>query len=424
MLASARLLANARRAGLRHDRGYRSVFQALEHGALSRRLSARPAVLAARAAAGGSAATLALALRGVPPPTECSQLVQASASAAATHENYAQSFARYERAGFRRALRMLWRIVSLAFLYSPLVLGVPFALALGWLLPGLEDALWTYALHAVHRSGPAYIKLAQWASSRNDLFPVKFCETFSKLHDQVFPHSWQLTEQVLSREMGPDWAQRLELEPQVIGSGCIAQVYRGKVVVDPASRKAVDVAVKVIHPGVEALVTVDIDIIRTAAQLLSMVPALKWLSLPDVVEDFALQMFWQLDLRQEARNLARLKRNFAKDEAIVIPEPFLALCTRELLIETFQPGVPIASFIESDACDAAAAKELSLLGMNSMAKMIFIDNFVHCDLHPGNILISGKTGSLKMIFLDAGIVKARRLLRIRPRLLPPTPPLR
>lgn len=407
MLARGLALPSRQRQWLRQARGYGVLLRTLDHSALmSRRLSARPAVLLARTAAGGSAAALALALRGAPQrAAQCEQLVPAASAAAAPQENYAQGFARYERAGVRRALRMLWRLLSLAVRYSPLLAGVPFALALGWLLPGIEDALWAYALRAVHASGPAYIKLAQWASSRNDLFPVKFCQTFQRLHDHCFPHSWALTEQVLRKEMGADWRERLELQPEVIGSGCIAQVYRGTIAAEPGGAR-VDVAVKVIHPGVESLVSVDIDIIRTAAQALSLVPALKWLSLPDVVEDFALQMFWQLDLTQEARNLARLRKNFAADKKIVIPRPFLELSTRDLLIETFQPGVPISAFIDSDACDARAAKELSSLGMNSMAKMIFIDNFVHCDLHPGNILVAGSTGSLKMVFLDAGIVKA------------------
>ncbi|KAJ1636437.1 ABC1 family-domain-containing protein, partial [Pavlovales sp. CCMP2436] len=285
-----------------------------------------------------------------------------------------------------RTFRMLWRLVTLAWLYSPLFLGVPLALTLGRLFPSIDDALWAYALRAVHAAGPAYIKLAQWASSRNDLFPVKFCRTFEQLHDNCFPHAWHLTERILVKEIGAGWQQTLHLQPEVIGSGCIAQVYRGRVR-SPSTGKDVDVAVKVIHPSVEALVVVDIDIMRTLAQALSLFPALKWLSLPDVVEDFALQMFWQLDLRQEALNLQRLHRNFKDDDAIVIPAPILELSSRDLLVETFQPGVPISSFILSDRCDAVARKELSRLGMNSMAKMIFIDNFVHCDLHPGNILV-------------------------------------
>ena len=407
MLLSRAWALGPRQVLARPERAYRAALRVAEHAVLARRLRAPPAGLVARVAAGAGAGAgaLALALRGSAVIAECE--LRAEEAALVSEVTSTQGFARYERVDLRRAVRMLLRLVSLALLYSPLALGVPLALALGGLVPALEDALWAYALRAVHMSGPAFIKLTQWASSRNDLFPVKFCQTFQQLHDHVPPHPWRLTERVLRAELGEDWGAQLQLQPDVIGSGCIAQVYRGRAVADAKSGRRVDVAVKVIHPGVEAIVEVDIDIIRTVAQVLSRIPALKWLSLPDVVEDFALQMFWQLDLRQEARNLARLHANFAKDDAIVIPEPFPRLSSRDLLVESFQPGVPISTFIDSSACDARARKELSRLGMNSMAKMIFMDNFVHCDLHPGNILVAGRSGSLRMVFLDAGIVKAR-----------------
>jgi len=327
---------------------------------------------------------------------------------AANQRIAAQAFDSYVGPGWRRILRMIRRLFALMLLYSPLVIGVPMAITIGRVIPAIETWCWAYALKAVHIAGPAYIKLAQWASSRNDLFPRRFCQTFEQLHDNVPPHPWKDTERILSREAGPDWRDKIRLDDRVIGSGCIAQVYRGWVIA-PDSGKEEEVAVKVIHPGVDALVAVDIDIMRTAAQMLSTIPTLKWLSLPDVVEDFALQMFWQLNLRREAENLQRLHHNFINDAAIVIPEPYLDLCTRDLLVETFQPGVPITAFMESPECDDAAKQELSRLGMNSMAKMIFMDNFVHCDLHPGNILIAGKeSGKLRMVFLDAGIVKELR----------------
>lgn len=310
-----------------------------------------------------------------------------------------------------RLTRMIRRVLSLMLLSLPLVFGVPLALTLGRLIPLIEELCWEYALRAVHRAGPTYIKLAQWASSRSDLFPEQFCRTFERLHDSVFPHPWRDTQRILARELGPGWESELRLRPEVIGSGCIAQVYKGTLTPKrPLAASGVltgpmEVAVKVIHPGVEYMVAVDLDIMRSIARALALVPALRWLSLPDVVEDFALQMVWQLDLRQEAHNLQRLHANFSEDRGIHIPLPVMEHTSRDVLIETFEDGVPITQFIESEACCAESKKELSRLGMNSMAKMIFIDNFVHCDLHPGNILVSGTVGNLVMIYLDAGIVK-------------------
>ena len=52
-------------------------------------------------------------------------------------------------------------------------------------------------------------------------------------------------------DAGPDWQQQIHLEADgVVGSGCIAQVYRGTVQRE-GSGAATEVAVKVIHPDVK-----------------------------------------------------------------------------------------------------------------------------------------------------------------------------
>lgn len=54
-------------------------------------------------------------------------------------------------------------------------------------------------------------------------------------------------------------------------------------------------------------------------------------------------------------------------------------------------------------------RKLARIGVNAFLKMCFNDNFVHGDLHPGNILVSEGRGRepLKLIFLDAGITTVR-----------------
>jgi len=37
-------------------------------------------------------------------------------------------------------------------------------------------------------------------------------------------------------------------------------------------------------------------------------------------------------------------------------------------------------------------------------KMMLLDNFVHADLHPGNILVRKKAGKLSLVILDVGLI--------------------
>ena len=89
---------------------------------------------------------------------------------------------------------------------------------LGWYLQ--------MCLYCVEWSGAAVIKLMQWAGSRPDLFGQDFCAVFSRLQDDTTPHSWRHTERVMREAYGNNWQDHIRLG-QIVGSGCIGQVYKG-----------------------------------------------------------------------------------------------------------------------------------------------------------------------------------------------------
>lgn len=37
------------------------------------------------------------------------------------------------------------------------------------------------------------------------------------------------------------------------------------------------------------------------------------------------------------------------------------------------------------------------------SKMIFVEGFVHCDPHPGNVLVDKSEGEVKVVLLDHGL---------------------
>lgn len=121
-------------------------------------------------------------------------------------------------------LRLTLRALVLLFKFGPLILLSPFALVSShWAGCWLDALLWV-----TETSGPTFIKLGQWASTRRDIFSPEFCDRFSRLHVKVRPHSWAHTKQCLQRAFGEGWRRVLKFESTVpVGSGCVAQVYRG-----------------------------------------------------------------------------------------------------------------------------------------------------------------------------------------------------
>lgn len=134
-------------------------------------------------------------------------------------------------------LRLTLRALVLLLKFSPILLLSPLALLSSrWAGRWLDALLWV-----TETSGSTFIKLGQWASTRRDIFSPEFCDRFSRLHVKVRPHSWSHTKQCLQRAFGEGWRRVLVFDSkEPVGSGCMAQVYRGWVkadqIEDPAFR--------------------------------------------------------------------------------------------------------------------------------------------------------------------------------------------
>jgi hypothetical protein len=112
------------------------------------------------------------------------------------------------------------RLIDLSLLASPFLVLMP----LSYVSSNAQTAAWDYALWAIEKAGPTYIKLMQWASTRQDLFSPEFCAHFGKLRDDTRGHSLRETRRILHEELGEKGLEALEIQETPIGSGCIAQV--------------------------------------------------------------------------------------------------------------------------------------------------------------------------------------------------------
>ena len=84
----------------------------------------------------------------------------------------------------------------------------------------------------------------------------------------------------------------------------------------------------------------------------------------------------------EANHLKRFNRDFANDDQVAFPRPLDDLTTSQVLVETFIEGIPIMEYTK-DTVPVEARRQLALLGLQTTLKMIFLNDFVHGDLHPG-----------------------------------------
>ncbi|TVY57160.1 ABC1 family protein, partial [Lachnellula suecica] len=314
------------------------------------------------------------------------------------------------------------RFLHLVVIFVPVIVTIPVI----WIGIRKKDkdnersgTLWWYwfLVKSMERAGPAFIKLGQWAASRTDIFPTQMCEVMSQLHSNAPAHSLHNTKRIISRAFDGRPFEEIfeEFEERPLGVGAIAQVYRAKLNADLAAptdpdleeppnlrknvRKNVDtfikstpqrvpssfVAIKVLHPGVERMVRRDLRIMGFFASMLNAVPTIEWLSLPDEVEQFGEMMRLQLDLRIEAANLSIFRKNFKERTTAWFPYPYTEFTTRQVLVEEFAQGIPLADFMENGG--GVFQQEIANEGLDAFLRMLLLDNFVHADLHPGNIMV-------------------------------------
>ena len=120
-----------------------------------------------------------------------------------------------------------------------------------------------------------------------------------------------------------------------------------------------------------------------------------------MLTEFAQLLLMQLDLTIEAHNLDKFRRNFDPNtSAITFPEPMRPFVSTDVLVESYVEGTPFHLWASAHNPPETSRRRVCSEGVDAVIKMIFIDNFVHGDLHPGNIMI---TPDEKLAFLDAGI---------------------
>jgi len=128
---------------------------------------------------------------------------------------------------------------------------------------------------------------------------------------------------------------------------------------------------------------------------------MRWMSLDDAISVFADNMYAQADLLKEAKNLAHFRRNFATNESVIFPKPLDHLCTRKILVETWEDGTPISQYI---ATKNKHNSRLAYIGLDAYMQMMLQHNFIHADLHPGNIFVREEGGKPQLILIDVGLV--------------------
>jgi predicted unusual protein kinase regulating ubiquinone biosynthesis (AarF/ABC1/UbiB family) len=244
--------------------------------------------------------------------------------------------------------------------------------------------------------GPTYIKLAQVFSARADILPEPYLGAIGTLTDQVPPLPQGVAEQVVSEELGRPVGEVFErFDPEPLAAASLGQVHR-------ARYGGRDVVVKVLRPRVDQIVRQDLDIaFRLLFVLTLLFPNHHTRAIAAIVSEFAKRIWAELDFRDEARNAETLRRNFADDARVVVPEVIGELTRRRVLVLEYVEGTRIDRLHERIAAGGIALDTLLALITEVYVKMMLEDGFFHADPHAGNLLVDLEG---RLVLLDFGMV--------------------
>ncbi len=244
---------------------------------------------------------------------------------------------------------------------------------------------------ALEELGPTFCKLGQMLSTRPDLIPPELADELAHLQDRVPPLSESEVVQVMEEELGVPWEDVFEsIEPEPLAAGTIGQVHRARL--EGGDR----VVVKVQRPRAEEEIERDLGLFALFAEKAEGREALSGLvDIPAVVEHLSASLRRELDFREEAANIERMRGVLARYPRLAVPWVHSQLSSRRLLVMDEVVGVPLREAPPGDERREAARQMLE-----AFYRQVLTEGFFHADPHPGNLLWSEG----RIYLLDLGMV--------------------
>lgn len=244
--------------------------------------------------------------------------------------------------------------------------------------------------------GPAYIKLGQLMSNRDDLLPEELTIELQKLQDQV---------QVKDIDIYETLKEELSLEPdgifEFIDTDPIAAASLSQVYTAGLKEGQKKVVIKVKRKGIREKIEADILIMKDLARIFEKYyDAARKVGLYNIVRTFEKSVIAELSFTQELANIEKFRNNFKGNDAIYIPLTYKELSNSNILCMEFIEGIKISDK-ETILQSGLDMKLIAETVVDLYLKQIIDYGFFHADPHSGNIFVL-PTGQIA--FIDYGSV--------------------
>jgi len=227
--------------------------------------------------------------------------------------------------------------------------------------------------------GGVYTKFGQHIASMNHVLPSQFTETLSVLQDKNPSVDIKEIEKTIESELGGPISNFFsEFDETAIAAASLAQVHRA------VTKEGNEVAVKLQYPGLENDVLRDIWTMRLLARAMGYIfPEYEYTWLFPEFED---SIKLELDFIQEGLNSERVARMFEMEDKVHVPGIHWDYTTKYILTMDFIRGIKITDRKAIEFCKMDPKKVAETV-TKAFGEMIYFHGFLHCDPHPGNLMV-------------------------------------
>ena len=245
--------------------------------------------------------------------------------------------------------------------------------------------------HALEELGTTYIKLGQLLSSRPDLLPDVYIEELGQLVDNVPPVPFEQIRDVIERELGVETFARID--PQPVATASVAQIHRALL------QSGRDVVVKVRRPGIVEQVRLDLDVLRSTAQLLEgRSQTAQLLQVRALAEELEVHLLGELDLAEEANNADIVRTIVADYEDVIVPQVIRPHVTESALVLEWIDGEKVSA---QHGLPPQRARTLARELFRAYVHQVTVEGVYHADPHRGNVLL---TPDGRLALIDFGLL--------------------
>jgi ubiquinone biosynthesis protein len=242
---------------------------------------------------------------------------------------------------------------------------------------------------AFEELGTMFIKLGQMLSTRSDLLSEVYRTELAKLQDEVAPLPANVIDEVIREDLGKPPDQIFAFfDRKPLGSASIGQVHGARLF------DGREVVLKVRKPGVDELITIDLEILEGLVDSWSpRFPVLVQYDARGLLREFSDSMRAELDYSREAANEKSFRNIFANERGFNIPGVIEECSKKRVLTHERVEG--------RKATDVAdLPKRRTAAFSRRIARFVLEPAFEHgvfyADPHPGNLRIQ-EDGSLAVI---------------------------